>query len=80
MSFNGFVGRAIVTRNLNNLRDRYTCTLALVDDTGAVWSPSGSEVKLTGYTAVAAGNVAASDTVIAAIAKLEARIAALEAA
>jgi len=39
---------------------------------------TGAEVLLTGYTPVAADDVAAADTVNAAIAKLEARIAALE--
>lgn len=39
---------------------------------------TGSQVTLTGYTSGSAGNVAASDTVNAAIAKLEARLAALE--
>lgn len=80
MSLNGFTGRAVVTRNLDNLKNRYTCTLALVDSTGALWSPAGSEVSLTGYTAVAADDVEATDTINAAIAKLEARIAALESA
>lgn len=39
---------------------------------------TGAQIALTGYTAGSAGNVAAADTVNAAIAKLEARIAALE--
>lgn len=39
---------------------------------------TGSQIALTGYTAGTAGNVAATDSVNAAIAKLEARIAALE--
>lgn len=39
---------------------------------------TGTQVTLTGYTAGTAGAVAAADTVNAAIAKLEARIAALE--
>lgn len=40
---------------------------------------TGAQVPLTGYAAGTAGPVAAADTVNAAIAKLEARIAALEA-
>lgn len=39
---------------------------------------SGADVLLTGYTPEVAGAVAATDSVNAAIAKLEARIAALE--
>lgn len=38
----------------------------------------GSAVVLTGYTSGSAGNVSAADTVNQALAKLEARIAALE--
>lgn len=38
----------------------------------------GSAVTLTGYTSGSAGNVSATDTVNQALAKLEARIAALE--
>jgi len=41
---------------------------------------TGATVVLTGYAAHAVGNVAATDTANVAIAKLEARIAALEAA
>jgi len=41
---------------------------------------SGAQMKLTGYTSGSAGNVSATDSVNAAIAKLEARIAALESA
>lgn len=40
--------------------------------------PTGSQVSLTGYVAGTAAAVAAADTVNAAIAKLEARIIALE--
>lgn len=40
---------------------------------------TASSVLMTGYTAHAVGNVAAGDTVDVAIAKLEARIAVLEA-
>lgn len=41
---------------------------------------TGATVPLTGYAAHAVGNVAAGDSANVAIAKLEARIAALEAA
>lgn len=78
MSLNGFTGRAIVTRDLNKPNNRYTCTLALVDSSGEAWAPSGAEVKLTGYTTGSAGNIAATDTINQALAKLEARIADLE--
>lgn len=78
MSLNGFTGRAIVTRNLNKPNNRYTCTLALVDDTGEAWAPSGAEVKLTGYTTGTAGSIADTDTINQALAKLEARVDALE--
>ena len=43
-------------------------------------APTGADVVLTGYTAEDAGEVSATDTANAAIAKLEARIAALETA
>lgn len=39
---------------------------------------TGADVKLTGYTAQSAGNVLATHSVNVAIAKLEARIVALE--
>jgi hypothetical protein len=77
----GFIGRVVVVRDPSSLPNRFTGRMALVDaTTGLAWTPGASEIKLTGYAAVTAGNVAASDTVNAAIAKLEARIAALEAA
>lgn len=45
---------------------------------GDASTPTGADVHLTGYTSGSAGNVAAGDSVNGAIAKLEARIAALE--
>ncbi len=78
MSLNQFTGRAVVVRNVSGLENRHTVTLALVDSSGAAWSPSGSEVKLTGYATGTAGNVSATDTINQAIAKLEARITELE--
>jgi hypothetical protein len=56
--------------------------LAFVKSDGTPFDPSVVNVAtgvLTGYTAHAVGNVAATDTVNIAIAKLEARIAVLEA-
>lgn len=61
-----------------------TMRLALFDvdgdpiDLGDV--PTGAEVKLTGFVPGAAGAVAAADSVNQAIAKLQARIVALESA
>jgi hypothetical protein len=75
-----FVGRAIVVRDTTGMRDRHTMRLALVDSSGNVWTPPASDVKLTGYVIGTAAAVSASDTVSSAIGKLEARIAALEAA
>lgn len=49
-----------------------------LDETDAV-PQTGANVLLTGYTAGAADDVEATDTVNAALAKLEARIAAVEA-
>lgn len=49
-------------------------------DLGSVGTePTGAQVVLTGYSGQSAANVAATDTINHAIAKLEARIAALEA-
>jgi hypothetical protein len=51
------------------------------DGTPATVTPqTGANVKLTGFTTGAAGAVAATDTINQAIAKLQARIVALEAA
>lgn len=46
---------------------------------GETTEPTGADIVLTGYAAGTAGAVAATDSVNAAIAKLEARLAALEA-
>lgn len=55
--------------------------LALFSEDGTpINLKSGSDVVLTGYTEQSAGPVQESDSVIQAIAKLEARITALEAA
>lgn len=54
--------------------------LEALETSGGGEAPTGADVILTGYSAGAAGNVAATDTANAAIAKLEARIAALETA
>jgi hypothetical protein len=75
-----FVQRAVVVDNVTGMKDRTTMRLALVNESGAVWSPDAANIKLTGYTSGSADNVSAADSVNAAIAKLEARIAALESA
>lgn len=64
-----------------NRGDKTLYTVTFVDDDEATLAgaDTGADVVLTGYTAVAAANVAATDTVNAALAKLEARIVALEA-
>lgn len=80
MSFNGFVGRAIVTDNLNSVGNRYTAKIALVTEAGDLWSPSGTSITMTGYTTVAADDIETTDTLLEAIGKLEARIVALEGA
>lgn len=58
--------------------------VAFLDASGNPINPShpdtGASVLMTGYTAHAVGSVAAGDTANVAVAKLEARIAALEAA
>lgn len=54
--------------------------IALFNPDGTPYKDSGATAALTGYAGVEAGPVAASDTVLSAIAKLEARIEALEAA
>jgi chromosome segregation ATPase len=77
--FNGFVGRAVVTENLSSLGNRYTAKIALVTEEGDLWSPSGTNIVMTGYAPVAADDVEETDTLLEAIAKLEARVAALEA-
>lgn len=51
--------------------------ITLVDENGD--SFSANSVAMTGYTSQSAGNVAPTDTVAEAIAKLEARVAAIEA-
>jgi hypothetical protein len=58
--------------------------IALFDSTGTpvvlpAVAQTGNTVLMTGYTSHAVGSVAAGDTVDVAVAKLEARIAALEA-
>jgi hypothetical protein len=79
MSLNdGFIGRVTVVRDLTGLPNRFTGRMALVTATGEAWTPSASEVKLTGYVTGTAGALAATDTINQAFAKLEARIVALE--
>ncbi len=76
----GFVGRVVVVRDPSSLPNRFSGRMALVDSTGAAWTPSAAEVKLTGFVTGTAGAVSATDTINQAIAKLQARIVALESA
>lgn len=51
-----------------------------VDLTANQETPTGADVDLTGFTAGTAGPVAATDSINEAVAKLQARIVALESA
>jgi len=70
----------VVTGMTTPAPNTMSTAVALFDETGSPLSlpPVGSDVLLTGYTAGTAGDVAATDTLAEAIAKLEARIVALE--
>jgi hypothetical protein len=72
----------VVTGPINPTQDVERIALFNSDGTPVTFdgTETGAQVLMTGYTAQSAGNVAATDTVNHAVAKLEARIAALEAA
>lgn len=82
------IEQAIVVSSKTSLSpDRKTTQLALFDTSGDPvtyatedHTHTGDEVIMTGYVGVSADAVAATDDVLTAIAKLEARISALESA
>lgn len=67
--------RTAIGAGTSNLAIGTTATTALKGDTAI---PSAATMALTGFTAGTAGAVSASDTVNAALAKLEARLVVLE--
>jgi hypothetical protein len=69
----------VVGGPLNNSDSQTVTRVALLGPTGVpISSLTGAGIVLTGYAPVAAAAVSATDTVNAAIAKLEARIIDLE--
>ena len=86
MDLNQAVTQAVVTTQSEINQSQVTERIAFFDEDGNVvdvtggGSATGASVVLTGYESGSSGDVAATDSVNAAIAKLEARIAALEAA
>ena len=86
MDLNQAVTQAVVTTQSEINQSQVTERIAFFDEDGNpvnvadAAAPTGASVTLTGYESGSSGDVAATDSVNAAIAKLEARIAALEAA
>jgi len=80
MNSNQMVKQAIIVEQASMAKHNTAAQIALFDENGdpVKINPNGEEIVLTGYESGEAGEVAASDTVNEAIAKLEARIAALE--
>jgi hypothetical protein len=74
------VTQAVVVPTTTQNPTQGTELIQLFNPDGTAFGVDNPDMIMTGYTAHAAGNVAATDTLLVAIAKLEARIATLEAA
>lgn len=72
--------QAVVVGNAPAPTNQEPIKIALRNPNGSPYNPeTGANAPLTGYVDVLPGSVSATDTLLTAIAKLEARIEALEA-
>ena len=70
--------QAVVVAQAAATNDQTPMKIALFNPDGTPYADAGANAKLDGYTEVAGAPVTATDSVLTAIAKLEARVEELE--